>query len=148
MAKILSTEDGNLSGSALTTAKTRLYSDIDLSFEPNVSSNGDIYKKKDAAAVKQSIKNLILTNRFEKPFRPNFGGNLRGMLFELSAETTADEIEETIIRNIEQYEPRAVIKRLFVDVNPDSNSMLVDIEFLVVNTQETVSFQTSISRLR
>jgi phage baseplate assembly protein W len=148
MAKILSTEDGNLSGSALTTAKTRLYSDIDLSFEPNVSSNGDIYKKKDAAAVKQSIKNLILTNRFEKPFRPNFGGNLRGMLFELSAETTADEIEDTIIRNIEQYEPRAVIKRLFVDVNPDSNSMLVDIEFLVVNTQETVSFQTSISRLR
>lgn len=148
MAKVLSTEDGNLAGSALTTAKNKVYTDVDLSFEPNTMSNGDIYKKKDAAAVKQSIKNLILTNRFEKPFRPNFGGNLRAMLFELSADTTADEIEANIIRNIEQYEPRAQIRRLVVDVNPDANSMLVDIEFRVVNTQETVTFQTSISRLR
>jgi len=70
MAKILSTEDKDLQNSALTTSRSRVYSDIDLSFAVNTST-GDIFKKKDAAAVKQSVKNILQTNRFEKPFKPD-----------------------------------------------------------------------------
>ena len=69
MATKLSTEDGNLSVSAITGTRTRVYKDIDLTFTNKPS--GEIFKKESAAAVKQAVKNLLLTNYFEKPFQPN-----------------------------------------------------------------------------
>ena len=79
--RVLSTEDGNLQKSTLISSRAVDYLDIDLTFSKRPS--GDIYKKRDAAAVKQSIKNLLLTDYYEKPFQPFFGGNLRAMLFDL-----------------------------------------------------------------
>ena len=80
--RVLSTEDGNLQKSVLISSRSVDYVDIDLAFANRPS--GDVYKKRDAAAVKQSIKNILLTNHYEKPFQPFFGSNLRGMLFELA----------------------------------------------------------------
>ena len=73
-AKAFSIEDGNLSIKPITTSQIRTYKDIDLTFENKTS--GDIFKKTDAAAVKQSIKNILLTNKTERPFQPYFGANL------------------------------------------------------------------------
>ena len=64
--KILSREDGNLSGSTLVGSRSQEYGDIDLTF--NNKPSGDIFKKSAAAAVKQAVKNLLLTNFNEKPF--------------------------------------------------------------------------------
>ena len=78
MATKLSTEDGNLSVSTLIGTRTKLYKDIDLTFANKPS--GEIFKKESAAAVKQAVKNLMLTNHFEKPFQPRFGANFRDLL--------------------------------------------------------------------
>ena len=81
MAKVFSIEDGNLTKVPLTSSVTRLYKDIDLTFAKK--SSGDIFKKTDAAAVKQSVKNILMTNPTEKPFDPYFGGGLNEFLFTL-----------------------------------------------------------------
>ena len=144
--RVLSTEDGNLQKSTLISSRAVDYLDIDLTFAKRPS--GDIYKKKDAAAVKQSIKNLLLTDFYEKPFQPFFGGNLRAMLFELADEDTEDEVEENIRNAINKYEPRAEILTISVNVLPDQNDMRVSVYFKIINTQETVTFTTNLSRLR
>lgn len=133
MAKVFSTEDGKLSGS-VRVIKERQYSDLDLSFAARTVTDGDVYKKTDAAAVKQSIKTLLLTNRNEKPYRPNFGANLSGLLFSLTDEDTGAEIASRIKNTIARYEPRAEIASLRVSATPDYNSVSVKIEFRVVNT--------------
>ena len=144
--RVLSTEDGNLQKSTLISSRAVDYLDIDLTF--NKRPSGDIYKKKDAAAVKQSIKNLLLTDFYEKPFQPFFGGNLRAMLFELADEDTEDEVEENIRNAINKYEPRAEILTITVNVLPDQNDMRVSVYFKIISTQETVTFTTNLSRLR
>jgi len=130
---IKSNEDGNLS-SSIRVAKERLYSDLDLSFDARITTDGDVFRKTDAAAVKQALKTLLLTNRFEKPYRPEFGGNLSGLLFELANENTGYEIISRIKSTIERYEPRVRVLDLEVSAQPDYNSVNVVIEFRVVNT--------------
>jgi phage baseplate assembly protein W len=147
MAKVLSTEDQDLSGKSIRTTRNRVYKDIDLSLVKNTSTN-DIFKKTDAAAVKQAISNLIQTGRFEKPFRPSFGANITNQLFELSTDETAADLQDQIKTSIERFEPRAKIRELIVNSNTDRNSLSVYLEFQVLNTSEIVSFETSLSRLR
>jgi phage baseplate assembly protein W len=147
MAKVLSTEDQDLSGKSIRTTRNRVYKDIDLSLAKNTTTN-DIFKKTDAAAVKQAIMNLIQTGRFEKPFRPSFGANIANQLFELSVDETAIDLENQIKTSIERYEPRAKVRQLTVISNTDRNTMSVFLEFQVLNTSEIVSFETSLSRLR
>ena len=101
MAKIFSTEDGKLNTSVRLTGE-RLYTDFDLVFEKKTSTDGDIFKKTDASAVKQAIKTLLLTNRFEKPYRPQFGADLYSLLFGLADEETGEEISSAITEAIER----------------------------------------------
>ena len=144
--RVLSTEDGNLQKSTLISSRAIDYLDIDLTF--NKRPSGDIYKKRDAAAVKQSIKNLLLTDFYEKPFQPFFGGNLRAMLFELADDETEDEVEDNIRNAINKYEPRAEILTITVNVLPDQNDIRVSVYFKIISTEETVTFTTNLSRLR
>jgi len=130
---IKSNEDGNLSNSSRV-AKERLYSDVDLSFDARTTTDGDVFRKTDAAAVKQALKTLLLTNRFEKPYRPDFGANLSGLLFELANEDTGYEIISQIKSTIERYEPRARVLDIEVSAQPDYNSVNLIIEFRVVDT--------------
>lgn len=146
MARQLSIEDTNLSTSTISGFRNRLYSDIDLTLA--VKQNGDIYKKTDAAAVKQAVKNLISTNYFEKPFQPNFGGNIRAYLFDLADDDTAEEIELTIASAITRYESRAKVMRVKAIPRPDYNSIEVTIVFRVISTSEEVTFTTVMARLR
>ena len=145
-ARILSIEDGNLQKSTLISSRTVDYLDIDLTF--NKKPSRDVYKKRDAAAVKQSIKNLLLTDFYEKPFQPFFGGNLRAMLFELADDETEDEVEDNIRNAINKYEPRAEILTITVNVLPDQNDIRVSVYFKIISTEETVTFTTNLSRLR
>jgi phage baseplate assembly protein W len=147
MAKAFSIEDGNLGSASLLTAKTRLFKDIDLTFTAKPS--GEIYKKQDAAAVKQALKNLILTNKLEKPFLPNFGGNLRAMLFELADDVTSFLMKDRIIKQIEAFEPRAKILKLDINMTPENNSLNVYLEARVLNaSQNIISVETTITRYR
>jgi len=144
--RVLSKEDGDLQTSTLITSRSRVFRDIDMSFA--AKPNGELYVKKDAAAVKQAVKNLIQTNHFEKPFLPFYGGNIRSQLFELAYDELDEDIEENIIFAIETFEPRAQILNIDVEAQPDQNSLRVTLEFKVVNSDEVITFSTVISRLR
>jgi phage baseplate assembly protein W len=143
--KAFSIEDGNLSASIVTT-RNKKYSDIDLTFTARPS--GDVYKKIDAAAVKQSVKNLLLTSRYEKPFQPNFGANLNSALFALDTDYDPDYIQDLIADAIAKYEPRARVLEISLNLLPETNALDATIVFQVVNTNETVSVDVSLTRLR
>jgi len=145
MARALAAEDKDLT-SSLVIARNRKYKDIDLTFAKKGS--GEIYKKEDAAAVKQSIKTLLLTNRFEKPFLPRFGGDLRGQLFELMNGEVSQDIKERIISQIEAFEPRAKILSLNVRANEDQNDLRVNLTVAIKNTTQQINFSFAVSRLR
>jgi phage baseplate assembly protein W len=148
MAKrVLSSEAGNLGSASIISTRQVEYVDINLSFLARPS--GDIYKKNAAEAVKQSVKNIVLTNNFEKPFQPEFGAGIQGMLFELANDDITNyELKKQIIESIEFYEPRAKIINVETNLTPEANSLSIKIEFKVVNTEETVVFSTTMARLR
>jgi len=147
MAKTFSVEDGNTSVSTIFGSRKRKYIDIDLTFTSK-SVSKDIFKKEDAAAVKQAVKNLCMTNLNEKPFLPDFGANIQGMLFELADADTEEEIEDQVIASINKYEPRARVLNVLANSLPDINSIDVTIVFQVINTQEEVSVSIVLARLR
>ena len=140
-------EDTDLQTASISTTRERDYIDIDLTFRAKPSS-GEIFKKNGAAAVKQSIKTLVMTNLLEKPFRPRFGGNVRAQLFELADRGKSSTLRRNIVENIEVYEPRAEILDVIVNLQPDRHSLDVTIKFKVVNTNEQVEFTTTLARLR
>jgi phage baseplate assembly protein W len=146
MATKLAAEDIRLGTSSILGSRTKLYKDIDLTFAAKPS--GEIFKKTDAAAVKQAVKNLMLTNHFEKPFQPRFGANLRDLLFELADEDAEEDIEERCINAINVFEPRAQALNVTAIAKPDRNSIAVVVEFRVINTEELVKFTSTLARLR
>lgn len=146
MAKAFSIEDGNLSTVPLTSSVTRTYKDLDLTFAKRPS--GDVYKKVDAAAVKQSVKNILMTNFGEKPFQPYFGGNLNEFLFNLNTEFDDVQIVEDVKNAIRNYEPRAVVKEVKAVMQDDSYAIQVSVVFQVVSTNEVTRVDVSLTRLR
>lgn len=145
MARAYAAEDGDLNTSLVTT-RTQNYTDIDLSFSAKPS--GDVYKKVDSAAVKQAVKNILLTSQGEKPFQPYFGSNLGNALFELDTDFDPDYIQNLVLDAIQNYEPRARVLSVSVRLQEDMNSIDVTVEFQIVNTREIVSVDVSLARLR
>jgi phage baseplate assembly protein W len=147
MAKAFSIEDGNLSNKPITTTKSRTYKDIDCSFEKKLTS-GDIYKKTDADAVKQSVRNLLLTNKGEKPFQPYFGSRLQRLMFSLDMETDESDVEDIVREAIKNYEPRATVLKVKANFSPDYNSANVTVFLRIRNTMQDVSVTVTIARVR
>jgi len=146
MARIFSIEDGTIDTVSITTSRNKAYSDLDLTFA--IKGNKDVFKKNDAAAVKQAVKNLLLTNFGEKPFSPRFGGNLNAFLFNLDTEFDELEIEDSVAQAIANFEPRAILRRVRATLLPDQNSVNVKVVFQVVNVQETQELSINLARLR
>ena len=106
-------------------------------------------KVKDIQAVKRSIRNLILTDHYEKPFHPEIGSGIRGMLFELMSPITANVLATLIEDVIENFEPRAQLVGVRVYPDLDRNSYEATIEFYVINTPtELVDLTVFLERLR
>jgi len=146
MAKVFSIEDGNIGNANLISARKITYADIDLSFANKPS--GDIFKKEHAAAVKQSVRNLLMTNFSEKPFLPRYGGNLNSFLFSLNTEVDELALEEKIIETVEIFEPRASVKNVEVISNENRNEVAVTVTFQVLSTNEVITTEISLTRLR
>lgn len=146
VARAFAIEDGNLNSTSINVARTRTYKDIDLTFAKR--PDNDVYKKTDAAAVKQSVKNILLTNYAEKPFLPEYGANLNDFLFNLDTEFDDDLLEDAIIQSIRDYEPRAQVLNVNVNTQSDYNSVSATVTFRVISTNETVSINLDLTRLR
>ena len=111
----------------------RQYRDLDLFFSRKNGTN-DITKITDIEAVKRSIRNLVLTNFYEKPFHPEIGSGIRDMLFENMTPITAVVLARKVEDVIENFEPRARLIGVRAQPNLDRNEYEVTIEFFVVNT--------------
>jgi len=140
-------DQGDLNTSTVKSARNKEHIDIDLNFTPKATS-GDIFKKTQLSAVKQSIKNLLMTNRLEKPFVANFGANITGMLFELADGESDYFLKKDIVSTIQIFEPRVQVLNLDVKVDPDYNRLGVKLEFKIRNTNEVAEFSTTLRRLR
>ena len=126
----------------------QLYSDLDLFFGKNNSDN-DVNIIYDVQAIKRSIRNLVLTNQYDKPFHPEIYSGVRGMLFELMTPTTAVILARQVEDVIENFEPRARLVGVRSIPDYDRNSYSVSIEFYVVNTPtELVDLTIFLERLR
>ena len=110
----------------------RQYRDLDLFFSRKNGTN-DITKITDIEAVKRSIRNLVLTNFYEKPFHPEIGSGIRDMLFENMTPITAVVLARKVEDVIENFEPRARLISVRSLPNLDRNEYEVTIEFFVVN---------------
>ena len=125
----------------------RWYTDIDLNITPHPSS-GDLVLKKDNDAVKRSLRNIMLTNNFERPFKPNFGANLRGLLFELADDLTKFEIRSQIMEAVEAYEPRVRVNQIDLQQSRTGNDMHVSLIYGIVGIQEPQQVEVILQRVR
>ena len=125
----------------------KTFSDLNLNFTRNPAT-GDVARLTDIEAVKRSVRNLILTNQFERPFHPEIGSSVRALLFEnvtpLNAVLLEDRIREVIIN----FEERALITSVRVIDDADRNGYRVIINFQVLNSVENVSITEFLQRLR
>ncbi len=127
---------------------SRLYKDISLSFERNLATQ-DIIQKTDIEAVKQSVRNLILTNHYERPFHPEIGSSVRSILFEPINPITASTLTRLIGEVIANFEPRARLVGVDARPNFDDNAYEVTISFYVINIPgELVNLDVMLERSR
>ena len=129
------------------TRSARIFKDLNLDFQQN-SATKDIQKLTDVEAVKRSVRNLISTNHYEKPFHPEIGSNLRGMLFELMSPQMNHVISKQIENLIKNYEPRCNLTQVHTQPMFDRNGYSVQISFRVNNHQEPVIVESFLERLR
>ena len=129
------------------TRSSRIYKDLNLDFQQNTATK-DIQKIKDVEAVKRSVRNLINTNHYEKPFHPEIGSNLRAMLFELMTPQMNHVISKQIENLINKYEPRCRLVEVYTQPEFDRNGYSVQISFRVQNHPDEVIVESFLERLR
>lgn len=122
------------------------YSDFKVDFDEHPLS-GDVALSTNAAAVKRSFRNLMMTGPYERPFRPYIGAGLQKYLFENANPVTAQLIRDAI-ETAAQFEPRAKLVSVNVEVSPDENSYSATIKFGLVNSPEVVILSEIIRRVR
>ena len=110
----------------------KLYSDIDFTFLRKPVTN-DIALSYDEMAVVRSIRNLLLTNHYERPFQPELGSNINSLLFEPISPISSSSLQTEIENMINNYEPRALLKSVTVNARPDQNAYEVSLEFYIEN---------------
>jgi phage baseplate assembly protein W len=131
----------------ITTQVARKYKDLDLLFNVHPVRK-DINRHTDEIAVINSVKNLILTKHYERPFQPEIGSNVTKLLFENLDTITAATLEREIIQTIQNYEPRAIVYRTSVIPDYDNNGFTVDMEFIINNQTQPVQITFFLERVR
>jgi phage baseplate assembly protein W len=128
-------------------SRTNEYSDLDLNFVIHPVRK-DINKNVGVNAVLGSIKNLLLTGHYEKPFHPEIGSNIRRMLFEPLDPIIATNLQVEIEQTLTNYEPRVSVSAINVTADYDNNGFVVNLEFYVLNRTEAISLNFFLSRVR
>lgn len=128
-------------------ANTRTFADLDLNFIANPAT-GDISSKFDENAIKQSIKNLILTQNYERPFHPEIGSQVYSLLFDQFSPLTQSMMEQAIRNTINNFEPRVNLRTVDVTLNNDNQTAYVTIIFTILNTVQPISVDLTLKRTR
>jgi phage baseplate assembly protein W len=126
---------------------TRTYSDLDFNFTAHPVTK-DLVRRYDENAIKAAVKNLVLTNNFERPFHSEIGSPIRRLLFDLATPMFAITLKRAIIDVITNFEPRVEIIDVIINDQSDSNAVYVRIEFRIVNTQRPLAVDLLLERTR
>ena len=126
---------------------SKSFADLNLLFTASPST-GDITKKTDEEAIKSSLRNLISTKNYERPFHPEIGCQIFSLLFENFTSVTSQLMRKTIQDVVNKFEPRVNILDIKLSETEDQNNLDVSITFKIINTERPVTLNTSIQRVR
>lgn len=126
---------------------TRTFSDLDLNFTAHPVTK-DLALKYDEQAVKSALKNLVLTNPFERPFHSEISSGVRALMFEPAGPLLNLVLQRTISDLVNNFEPRVVLLDVVVRDYPDQNSVFVRIDFKIVNTERPLNVEFTLERTR
>ena len=127
---------------------SRVYKDLNLNFYTNPVTQ-DVTNVTDVNAVKRSVRNLLLTNHYDRPFHPEIGSNIQALLFENFGPITGNQLTRTIEEMIANFEPRARVESVECFPLPDTNTYDIRIYFYVENMPaELIEFQTLLEAMR
>ena len=122
------------------------YSDLDLLLRKHPQT-GDVVVRTEAEAVKRSVRNIVLTNHYERPFKPGFGASIRGLLFELTTERKIRKAQQRIRELITTFEPR--VKNVEVRLNDaDNNEVHLTVYYSIINSVTRQEMEMTITRAR
>ena len=125
----------------------RTFRDLDLNFTIHPVKK-DINVHKNEYAIINAVKNLILTNFYERPFQPEIGSNVRRLLFENIDSIIAAQLERAIEDTILNYEPRVQISNIIAVPVPDENRYSIQLEFFVINNASPITINFFLERIR
>ena len=126
---------------------TRIFSDLDLNFTAHPVTK-DITRRYDDNAIKQSVKNLLLTRNYERPFHSEIGSPIRQLLFDNPGPMFNVMLKRAVIDVINNFEPRVNIIDVRVDDYSDANQVYVTLEFSIVNTERPLTLDLALERTR
>jgi phage baseplate assembly protein W len=127
--------------------KREIFSDLDIAFIAHPIT-GQLARKTNRDAVRQSVKSLVLTDYFERPFKSDIGCSIRYYLFELFTPALKQQMENAIREVIKNYEPRAEVIDVLVEERQDLNALTVSVAFFILNDPEPVFLDVILERVR
>jgi len=125
----------------------RVFSDLDIDFTMHPITK-DVSRKTKEYAIIQSVKNLIMTNYYERPFNPSIGSGIRAMLFEPIDGITASTLNKEISNLIDNFEPRVKLDGLQVNANDQEQRYDISIRFYTLNSVKPIKVNLFLNRLR
>jgi len=131
----------------MATRNTRSYSDLNLLFTKHPVT-ADVTKLSDEDAVKASLRNLISTKHYERPFHPEIGCQIYSLLFENFTPVTLQIMKKSVFDTISKFEPRATVLDVKIRERVDQNDISVDIIFRLNNSERPITVNTYITRVR
>ena len=137
----------NLNATNNSKRATRIYKDLDLDFGRNTVTN-DVNKLTDVEAVKRSVRNLINTSHYERPFHPEIGSSVRALLFEPITPLTSLNLQRKVEEVLNNFEPRIKLVQILSRPDADLNRYALRISFYVIGTPLPVTVETFLERLR
>lgn len=126
---------------------TRIFSDFDLNFTKHPVT-GDVAMRYDENAIKASVKNLVLTRNYERPFHSDIGSPIKALLFDLDSPMLLITLKRVITDLINNHEPRVSLLDVVPIVSPDNNSVYVSIYFTILNTSRPIQLDLVLERTR
>jgi len=138
--------------------KQYVYSDFFLAFRPSPmftdeGLTGDISRKYDRGSIKQSVQQIVLTNRYERPWNPEFGCNIRNQLFEPLDGWAAYEIKKSINEQLRRCEPRIAVENVLVNEDAGRHYLNIQLDYKIkpITTDsilESMDVQVQVERIR
>lgn len=124
------------------------YRDLDFSFFRNPVTK-DVSVKINEEAIKSSVRNLILTNKYERLFQPSINSGVRSKLFENINPQVAYTLKDDIETTLNTYEPR--IKLINVSIGQlvqDENTIVISLQYQLLDESNLITQNITVERIR